>query len=153
RRLRNPRRRLFPQRVLQRSLHLPPARRRTAPAAAGSSARLPSSDRVPWPPVRALTWLFFSSPIPCSSPGSGLGSPDPIGVRGTTSSSPGRRIREVAVPAERRQRGHEEVLTATQHAERADVVDTAPDRIAWDRERRPVLLQADVRVAFVAEVH
>src|SRR5690242_2974726 len=69
-----------------------------------------------------------------------LGSPDSIGVRRTTSSSLSRRIREVADPAERRQRGHEEVLAAAEDVERVDVVDAAPHRIPGDREGRPLLL-------------
>jgi hypothetical protein len=56
-------------------------------------------------------------------------------------------------PFQGRQRGHEEVLAAAQYVERLDVVDSAPDRILRDRERRAVLLQPDVRIAFVAQVH
>src|SRR5690242_12948066 len=62
-------------------------------------------------------------------------------------------LAEVTDPSQGGQGRHEEVLAAAQHVECLDAVDPAPDRMLRDGERRAVLLQPDVRITFVAQVH
>ena len=59
-----------------------------------------------------------------------------------------RSSRRVGSPA-----ANEEVLAAAEHVERLEAMDSAPYRLARDRERRPLLLKTDVRVVFIAEAH
>src|ERR1700730_5965943 len=57
---------------------------------------------------------------------------------------------EICQPFQRREAWHEEILPATQHIERLDVVNAAPDRLCGNRERRAFLLKADNRIPFLA---